>query len=45
MIGIDEETAPAVTFEACAGYRVSPECPWATCACCGWPEDDHGRRQ
>ena len=43
MIRIDEQMAPAVRFEACAAYRVEPECPWQTCGCCGRLEDDHGR--
>jgi hypothetical protein len=42
MKATEYDIAPAVRFEACAGFRLDPDCPWQTCAACGWPGDDHG---
>jgi hypothetical protein len=37
-----EAPAPAVRFEACAEFRLDPDCPWCACTACGWPADAHG---
>ena len=36
-----DDQAPAVRFEPCAAFEPEPDCPWCSCACCGWPEDAH----
>ena len=41
MTTTSNDTAPVVRFEACAAYGATPDCPWQTCAGCGWPPDDH----
>jgi hypothetical protein len=36
-----DELAPVVRFEACDAFKAEPDCPWCSCARCGWPEDAH----
>jgi hypothetical protein len=45
---MNDDLAPSIRFEPCAGFRLPLDSVWHTslCVCrgCGWPEDDHEGR-